>query len=264
MDWSRAKTIFILTFLLLNIFLGLQLNEKKDASNINLLEEATLQERLSEMNITIKVELQDEQVTGTYISGSLDFLLEEKIETQLDSQNVVAVDEEVVIVSLEEKFAINLVDDNIEQLATEFVSENIIHGSEYRFSYYDEELKQIYFYQTYEGKKVDNYESGRLPLLLQLDEDFKITSYEQNYLTIQPIHPQSKEQEMLTSIRAIEKLFNKQLIPPDSEIHKVELSYYSFFKPLGEVQVFAPIWNIGVNENMYSVNAIDGAVQNIQ
>ncbi len=264
MDWSRAKTIFILTFLLLNIFLGLQLNEKRDAGNINLLAEATLQERLSEMNISITVDLEEEQLTGTYISGALDFPLAETIEKELASQYVVATDEEVVVVTLEEKFPLNLVNNNIEDVARDFVLENIINGSEYEFSDYDEELKQIYFYQTYEGKKIENYESGRLPLILQLDEDFKIVQYEQNYLRIQPIRPQGDEQEVLTSIRAIEKLFNKQLIPSDSDIHKVELSYYSFFKPLGEVQVFAPMWNIRVNENMYYVNAIDGAVQNIQ
>ncbi|UTW70612.1 hypothetical protein KHA80_10800 [Anaerobacillus sp. HL2] len=39
---------------------------------------------------------------------------------------------------------------------------------------------------------------------MQLDDKRRIVGYEQNYLTIQPIHPQGKEQEMLSSIKAIE------------------------------------------------------------
>ncbi|MFN7252002.1 MAG: two-component system regulatory protein YycI [Anaerobacillus sp.] len=265
MDWSRAKSIFIITFLLLNLFLGYQLNEKRDASNISVLLEATLHERLSEMNIAIAVELIEEQITGTYISGSSDLSLETTIDSENPTQQLVEAGDEFVTVELKEPFPLIYNEHNsISVQAQEFIRQQIVNGDEYRFSHFDEELKQIYFYQTYEGKKVDNYESGRFPLLLQLDKKSQVISYEQNYLTIQPIHPQGKEQEVITSIKAIEKLFNEQLIPPDSEINKVELSYFSFFNPLGEVQVFAPMWNIGVNEQVYYVNAIDGAIQNIQ
>lgn len=261
MDWSRAKTIFIITFLLLNIFLGYQLNEKKTASNINFTAEATLQERLSEMNITIAVELFEEQLTGTYISGTTELSLEPEISP---NQQIVLVEDEFITVELEEPFPLLQGEKSIHVQAKEFIVAHVVHGEEYRYSHFDSGLMQIYFYQTYEGKKVDNYESGRLPLMLQLDDEMNVISYEQNYLTIQPIHPQGKEQEVISSIKAIEKLFNAQLIPPDSKITKVEWSYFSFFKPHGEVQVFAPMWNIGVNDQVYYVNAIDGAIQNIQ
>ncbi|RXJ02810.1 hypothetical protein DS745_05735 [Anaerobacillus alkaliphilus] len=261
MDWSRAKTIFIITFLLLNIFLGYQLNEKKTASNINFTAEATLQERLSEMNITIVVDLHEEQLTGTYISGTTELSLETQIP---DNQEVLMVEDEFVTVLLEDPYPLLQGEQSIHVQAKQFVVDKVVNGQEYRYSHFDRELMQIYFYQTYEGKKVDNYESGRLPLMLQLDEDMEIVMYEQNYLTILPIHPQGKEQEVISSIKAIEKLFNAQLIPPDSKITKVEWSYFSFFKPHGEVQVFAPMWNIGVNDQIYYVNAIDGAIQNIQ
>ena len=264
MDWSRAKTIFILTFLLLNIFLAYQLNGKRDASNISLLAEATLQERLSEMNITISADLHDEQLTGTYISGASEVSLETMIASEKQNQEVLGIDDEVVTVILKEPYSLINSEPNIGAQVKEFILHHVINGEEYRFSHYDKELSQVYFFQTYEGKKVDNYESGRFALLIQVDEDMQIVMYEQNYLTIQPIHPQGREQEVITSIKAIEKLFNEQLIPPDSIINKVELSYFSFFKPLGEVQVFAPMWNIGVNEQIYYVNAIDGAIQNIQ
>lgn len=265
MDWSRAKSTFIITFLLLNVFLGYQLIEKKEASNISLILEATLQERLSEMNITIVADLNEEQqLSGTYISGSPEIAIDTVIAEKKATQQIKAVIDETLIIVLNGPYSLDRVDRDFESAAKGFVFENVTFGEEYRFSHYDENLKQIYFYQTYEGKKVDNYESGHLPLLLQLDQDLNIVHYEQDYLMLQPLHPQRKEQEILTSIKAIEKLFNRQLIPSDSEINKVELSYFSFFKPHGEVQVFAPMWNISVNDQMYNVNAIDGAIQNIQ
>lgn len=264
MDWNRAKTTFIITFLLLNIFLGYQLNEKREASNISLKLEATLQERLSEMNITIMDDLHEEQLSGTYISGTPEISIDTFIAKKMVTQQIKALNDETVIVVLKDSYPLNRVDRGFEAQANEFVLENIIFGDEYRFSHYDESLKQIYFYQTFEGKKVDNYESGHLPLLLQLDEDLEIVYYEQDYLVLQPLQPHGKEQEIWASTKAIEKLFNEQLIPSDSEINKVELSYFSFFKPHGEVQVFAPMWNIRVNDQMYYVNAIDGAIQNIQ
>lgn len=261
MDWSRAKTIFIITFLLLNTFLGYQLNQKREASKLSLILEATLQERLSEMNITIAVEPDEEQLSGTYISGVPEVTLDTAIAEHKATQRVKAVIDETVIVNLIEPFPLNRAERSTEAQAKDFVLGNIISGQEYRFSHYDESLQQIYFYQTYQGNKVDHYQRGRLPLLLQLDNDLKLVHYEQNYLAFQP---QGKEQEILTSIKAVEKLFNNQLIPPDTEINKVELSYFSFFKPVGEVQVFAPMWNISVNDQVYYVNAIDGAIQNIQ
>jgi regulatory protein YycI of two-component signal transduction system YycFG len=263
-DWSRAKTTFILTFLLLNIFLGYQLNEKREASKISLILEATLQERLSEMNITIVADLHEEELSWTYISGSPDISIDTLIAEKMVTQQIEAVNDETVVVILKNPYSLNQVDRSIKSQAEMFVLENIIYGDEFRFSHYDESLKQIYFYQTFEGKKVDNYESGHLPLMLQLDKDLKIIHYEQDYLVFQPLQPPGREQQIFASTKAIEKLFNEQLIPSDSEINKVELSYFSFFKPHGEVQVFAPMWNIKVNDQMYYVNAIDGAIQNIQ
>jgi regulatory protein YycI of two-component signal transduction system YycFG len=265
MDWSRAKSIFIITFLLLNLFLGYQLNEKRNANKISLLAEATLQERLSEMNIIISADLHEEQLTGTYISGLTDVSLKSVIEGKNFAQQVNMIDDEVIEVQLNRPYSLDSGNRNIRVDSKEFLLHYVSFGDEYRYSHYDDQLNQIFFYQTYEGKMVDNYESGRFPLVLHLDEHYRITAYEQHYLTLHPIHPQGKEQEIITGIKAIEKLFNEHLIPPDSEINKVELSYFSFFsKPLGEVQVFAPMWNIGVNGQVFYVNAIDGAVQNIQ
>ena len=49
MDWSRTKTIFIVTFLMLNIFLTWQLIETNNANKLTMIAEATTQETLNQI-----------------------------------------------------------------------------------------------------------------------------------------------------------------------------------------------------------------------
>ena len=53
MDWSRAKTIFIITFLLLDIFLIQQLISQRNENTFDTIEETTIDERLEAQNIQV-------------------------------------------------------------------------------------------------------------------------------------------------------------------------------------------------------------------
>lgn len=256
MDWSKAKTIFIFTFLCLNLFLGYQLNEKQTASDLNLRAEATLQERLLEENINLSIDVKDEQLVGTYISGSFDkFLQDIDLRKKANIQRAEFGNNKVHI-WLDQPMPFQ----GDKQLAEKFVQEQVINGTEYRFAHFDIETKQIAFFQTFEGKRIDNYEGKQYHLVLEVDRDDNIIGYHQSYLTVVP---EGREQEMISALKAIEILLDEPLIPPDSEITRLELSYISLFKPLGEIQVFAPMWNIGVNDDMFYVDAIGGVIQNI-
>ena len=52
MDWSRIKTIFILTFLVLDIYLVYQFMNTRDAAQYEIPKEAPLEEKLKNDDIT--------------------------------------------------------------------------------------------------------------------------------------------------------------------------------------------------------------------
>ena len=52
MDWSKTKSIFIMVFFVLDIFLLYQYLEKKDNYQFEYIAEATLEDRLQEEEIT--------------------------------------------------------------------------------------------------------------------------------------------------------------------------------------------------------------------
>ena len=52
MDWSKTKSIFIIVFFVLDIFLLYQFLEKKDNYQFEYFAEATIEDRLQENEIT--------------------------------------------------------------------------------------------------------------------------------------------------------------------------------------------------------------------
>ena len=52
MDWSKTKSIFIMVFFILDIFLLYQFLEKKDNYQFEYITEATIEDRLQEDEIT--------------------------------------------------------------------------------------------------------------------------------------------------------------------------------------------------------------------
>ena len=260
MDWSNAKTIFILTFLCLNLFLGYQLNQKQTASKLHLRAEATVQERLQEENITLRSEIKDEPLLGTYLSATIDQFSQTVNFSEVSNIARVEIINHVVSVELAESISFTGEENQLAEFAKSYAVDHIQFGKEYRYSHYDEEARQLLFYQTYEGKRIDNFEED-YPLIIELDASKSIVGYKQMYLTISP---EGREQEMISGLKAIEILLNEPLIPSESEIDSVELSYISLFKPLGEIQIFAPMWNVRVNDDLFYVDAIGGVIQNIQ
>lgn len=254
MDWSRTKTIFIVTFLMLNIFLTWQLIETNNANQISMITEATIQERLKQNNVTIDVELPEEELPGLHVIGKNVPLPDMSIPL-LENQNAEILDDRVIFSVLDEPFVINR-----EQFSTDltaFLSTYIFKGNEYRYGRYDAETMQIFLYQTYEGKTA--YTFGDEPLVLQLDDSQRIVSYQQSYFEFEEL--EGREREMLSSLKAIEVLLNDQLIGMNDTITNIEFGYYSFFSIQGDAQVFAPMWKVIVGEETYLVNAIEGSVQ---
>ncbi|MFC0471585.1 two-component system regulatory protein YycI [Halalkalibacter kiskunsagensis] len=256
MDWSRTKTIFIITFLLLNVFLTWQLIETHNVNQISMITVANIQEVLKENNVTIDTDLPETDSPGLLVVGKNVVLEDEEI-PNASEQKIDMVDENTILSVLEEPIALSR-----EAFSTEvgtFLSAYVFQGDDYRVGGYDREKNQVFLYQTYEGKTAYTFDDQ--PLILHLDEELQIVGYQQKYFQFEV--QDGEEREMYSSLKAIEVLLNDQLVRMNQTITDVQFGYYSFFSPTGDVQVFAPMWRVTVDGEMYLVHAIGGTVQQL-
>ncbi|MFC5711620.1 two-component system regulatory protein YycI [Thalassorhabdus alkalitolerans] len=256
MDWSKTKTIFIVTFLLLNSFLVYQLIQKQNASELNVRAEMTLQQRFEDNNIRITENLPDEINEGRHIVGKRTPVPQEAIDA-VDEEEILFPDEHAMGVVLDEPYSIS--NDNVNEDIGSFLESEVYNGEQYRFASWDQENQNLVFYQTYQGSTI--YTDQEEQLVLFLNDEGDVTSYLQSFLEVEE---HGRKRELLSPLKAIESLLNEQLLTFNSVVSQVELGYYSYFSPLGESQVFAPMYRIEIDEeSFYLVNAIDGGIQEL-
>ncbi|MFC0561263.1 two-component system regulatory protein YycI [Halalkalibacter alkalisediminis] len=256
MDWSKTKTIFIITFLFINVFLTWQLIETHNVNQISMITEATIQEVLRENNVTIENELPEEDVSGLLVIGKLLPLPIDQLPS-LEEQDPELVDEHTVLSVLDEPFELPR-EQGAAPLET-FLSTYIFEGDDYRLGDYDSDENRVYLYQVYQEKTAYTFEDQ--PLILHLDDQQRVISYQQRFFQFE--EQEGEDREILSSLKAIEILLNDQLVRMNQTITNVQFGYYSFFSPTGDVQVFAPMWRVTVDGEIYLVHATGGTVQQL-
>lgn len=258
MDWSRAKTIFIITFLLLDIFLIQQLISQRNENTFDTIEETTIDERLEAQNIQV-IDLPTEPTSAPYIEAEVKQISIDDVE--MDNQKIVnfgsgiKVDFEIPIPLEEENWEVADID--------EFVQSSVLEGEQYKYWNYDKETNQIIYYQTYNNQMLFNNESSQI--VIQLNDNNEIISYTQNMLENMK---EIQEQNIITAKQALSILLSKNLLQTESVVSNVELGYYSLVsgepnQPQSQSQLLAPTWRITVNGDAeYFINAIEGHVFN--
>ncbi|WP_018663438.1 two-component system regulatory protein YycI [Heyndrickxia acidiproducens] len=257
MDWSKTKTMFILVFLILDIFLAFQLYHKYMKNQLEVLDNPTTGvQSLKAANITYD-ELPKGKTKKPYISAS-EKTFTEKDTKKLVGQHVEIINHKKLISTFNKPIKLGK---KIEagQLET-VVEKNILFGDHYKFWNYDKQLNQVIFYQTYEGSMIFNNKSARLTVYL--DDKNEIVSYDQQYLS--DITKYKKEEETLSATKALEALYKKGMLKPNSKVAGVELGYYT---RVPELQVLVPTWHFVVKHDDETdhlfVNAFEGQVNQL-
>ena len=149
MQWGQIKTIFILTFLVLNIFLFTQFLEKQKQDDIGILEQqdSPIEDKLANENITIPEELPEVQEKEPFISVAQKVFTEEDLNSIENGaqQETEIVNQTFVISKLNDPIKVpeNATDQTIEELV-----ENIIMSPEqYNFWDWNEDLNVLVFFQ---------------------------------------------------------------------------------------------------------------------
>lgn len=257
LDWSKTKTIFIIVFSILNIFLfSLYFNKYNEARDMEVPNETLIEDRLFLDNITVptvEVGIQE----ASYVSGNVHNFSEEEIES-LSDQTIEEKNGSTLISSFDEPLPITEVN-TLEKL----VNDHILHGNSYGLWKIDEENNEAIFFQKVNNRFV--YYNQNAKVTVYWNEDHELVRYEQTILDNLEDYNESKN--LFTSMQAIKILYSRGLLKPDSTVKDIKLGYSRLIQ-LTEtqvLQVFAPTWHIEVELSdgtmeEYFVNAVEGRI----
>jgi regulatory protein YycI of two-component signal transduction system YycFG len=232
--------------------LAYQFIQKRNSSQLVMLE-TTIEEQLEANGITY-VEPPKEITKAAYLSGKSKIFNEQELK-KLSNQKAVITNQSILEVSFIKPILIPNPKD--QYFLNDFIKRNIISGENYSFWKFDEETKEILFFQKYNGKVI--YKNASSMLVLRLNENNEIVSYEQTLL-----HDleEYEKQEIVPAIKAIETLYKKNHLKPGDHVTNIELGYYALVQFTAS-QVLTPTWRIVVNGKQdYYVNAFEGQVIN--
>lgn len=262
MDWNKTKTIFIVIFLLLNVFLGYQLYQRKTENKIEMLEQSSVENRLEALNIKYG-KIPDRTEKKSYISGQSELFMESELK-KLPNQKIEIIDRTTVVATLDKP--VLLPKAGLETVVREFLKEYVLYGKDYLFLEMDEVEKTITCYEKYGDQPI--FENKKAMLTLYLNDKNEVTSYEQTYLFITT---QGSKKEILRPLKVLERLVEHNKLPYNSRVKEMEFGYYSLPDLTEDVQVLAPTWHVVVEqesdthkpiENHFYINAIDGDMLN--
>ncbi|MBM7693546.1 regulatory protein YycI of two-component signal transduction system YycFG [Peribacillus deserti] len=251
MDWNKTKTIFIIVFLVLDLFLIYQFIEKKNSYKFDLLTETKFEDSLKENGIKAD-NVPREELSEKYIIAKSKVFKDSDF-SALKNQKIIN-NGSSVYSSLKVPYKIN--DPGSKEEVEKFVREHIMFGTEYRYWQYNKEGSTINLSQTYKGKTLFMNQNGEIKLFLNKQK--QIYAYNQTFLN--NIEEFKEKEEVIPAIRAVETLFDKGKLEEKTEIKEAYLGYYTVV-PVKTTQVLTPTWHIVLdNKKDFFVNALEGQI----
>jgi regulatory protein YycI of two-component signal transduction system YycFG len=256
MDWSKIKTIFIITFLILDVYLLFQFLKIRDANNYEVISEATFEERLKADEIKyVEDDLPKTPIKAQYLSAKPKIFNPEDIK-KIKGKAVVlrGAGTTTLHATLEKPLQVTSKFEPAELSA--FLMDHVLFGEDYQFGEKSDIDKTITYYQ--QSENVPLYKNINGMLIFKLDEDNQIVSYEQTYL--EEMEKLTEKEEILLPLKAIETLHQKGMLKSKSKITRIELGYSTLIQ-LAASQVLAPTWRFEVDgkESLF-VNAFEGQI----
>jgi len=257
LDWSKTKTIFIIVFSILNVFLySLYIDRYTEAEQIQPLPESTIDEKLHGDNITYAA-LPDSSEDKPYVRGESKSFAE----TDVEIDGIVNVlDERLLQITYDEP--VNLEGDKEDALLA-FIEEEVPESSEYTLWKIDEDQNQAVFFQQITDIPLFHSKGGQLTVFW--DENDAVIGFEQTLFD--NIIENEERKKLITPLEAIHTLYQKSLLETNSRIVGAELGYSTHVQVSENRQMFVPTWRIRVKdsegvETDHFVNAIkDGVIE---
>jgi regulatory protein YycI of two-component signal transduction system YycFG len=258
MDWNKTKGLFIVVFLILDVFLLYQFLDFRAAKlEINKDSDSTIEDRLKAEGIKYHVGTQ-ERVSEKTISAKPKEFSKEELNT-LKNQTFIIDNKRTIRSTLDKPIKIGTGEGKYFELES-FINKNVYSGDEYEF--WRKEDGTITYYQTYKSRLLFNNKNGAL--IFTLNENDEVISYMQTHLD--DIEEFNENQEINPPIQAVESLLNGGYLSSGSEVSKGKLGFYTLIEVSeSKVLVLVPTWHFTVNKQEdYFVNGIEGQVLNTE
>lgn len=239
-DWSRAKSVLIAAFLLLNIVLGYQLwlewRERIDSAVDWTSLPADIRQSMTNKGIRVNAEIP----TDTPEMRGLTFRLREPPAGMANGPLELNPQPNTRIVFSEEELQREL-------------GGVVPEISRYRFDYPGSNEKAWVLNRIAEGWPIFDV---RIELYYK---DQKITSYRQDRIDIVPSED-AKPQKVLPATKVVAFLIDRNYLPNGSAIKDIQLGYHGQLYN-SEMQVSAPSWRVLLEDGeVFYVDAISGEV----
>lgn len=259
MQWKQIKTLFILCFLVLNVYLSLMLYEKETQSEYAMPEtsDATLAEQLESENISISADLPNGDLNQSNLSLNQKSFTEEELSffDDTDNQEVEVINDNFILSRFENPIAIP--EDADGNIISDMVKSNLLLADNYRFSGWNTEMNVLIFFQ--EKNDLPIYYNQNGIVLVYLNDANEMIFYTQTMLgdDESPV----EEDSLIEPMMAIRALFNGNRLQNEDEITEVNIGYHTRYPLEKGEQVFSPTWTVTVNdkENFY-VNALENRI----
>lgn len=240
MEWGRAKTILICTFLLLNVLLGYQLfvqNMEFPGSYFGM---SALREDMNKVLESKNIQVNDDIPSET-----------PHLRVTLELPSLPSEEADLTFQSLQEPFDVSLLGRN--RISSE-LSAQIEDFSEYAYDAASSTHSERVYYQLFE----EEWPMFEVNLRLYVEDD-QVVGYTQHKVEVVP-DVNHEEQEMLSAYRVITFLA-EHVLPRDAVIQDVQLGFHGQVFD-SNTRVLAPKWRVVTSVgDVYYVHGVNGAIE---
>lgn len=264
MDFKKIENIFLMTFMLLNIYLLISFLNRSDLQYASTApDQVNLMREMEQSGIDLP-NLTEEDREVYYVQADRNNLLEENSDQLENQAGSIAQDGSLYTSILSDPIEIEGNPDDGFTAADyvvldEFITSGaVLFGSEYTFLRYDNSENRFVYAQTVEGIPVAD---GTSEISLFYGSDGNIISYQQSYAG--PMTTQGSPMEIITDRQAVEVLFQNNAISSNTTVRQPILSYQRTLH-LEDLSMYGPIWYIPVidagGERVLRVDAIERTI----
>ncbi|AQY52126.1 hypothetical protein PWEIH_10173 [Listeria weihenstephanensis FSL R9-0317] len=258
MDWKKTETIFIIAFLILDIFLLVLFIDSRMASSPTPLVSQTLDEKLKSENITYG-KIPSNPETGSYLStepiafsqSDIDTLKGQKINLQNGNQRIFSFLTKPVKID-PEKYGADL---------APLLKSDIFKGDKYIYWSYDKDKYEMTFNQKIDSRPVLFNTDGQI--VFHLNKNNEVVSYTQTMLGDTQLF--DNQDDVISGTDALEVLHQHGDLKQNSKILNTTLGYYNLVS-LPSSDVYLPVWAFEVKHDKKTtfllVNGLEGSVIN--